>query len=513
MEIRVITSAKNSDYVPNLSSLARQQYDLIVANGFLMAEATETVAKSFPNTKFAIIDFPATAMESKPKNVQGLLFKESEAGYLVGYMAGLYVKDKGGDQTVSAVGGQKVPAVDAFIAGYQKGAAEANPDVKVLFGYSEEFVAQDKCKELALNQIGEGSQVVFAVAGQCGLGALDAAKQEGVQGIGVDADQGYLGDHIMTSAVKKVDEAVFTAVQQVQDDAFKGGQDTIFDVKSGGVAVGKIERGRREVQEAGGRAAGEDRVRRADRPADGAEVALADTAAPLALELRGITKRFGALVANDGVDLDVRRGEVHALLGENGAGKSTLMNVVYGLHQPDEGEILLRGEPVQIASPRQAIGLRIGMVHQHFMLIPVMTRGRERRARLRAAQGRAARRRGPPSGACGSWRTASGWPSTRAPAWRTSASASSSAWRSCACCTAAPTCSSSTSRPPCSPPRRRPSCSRCCARSPRRACRSSSSPTSCARCSRSPTASPCCGAARRSARWRRRARRRRAWPS
>jgi basic membrane protein A len=249
VEIRVITSAKNSDYVPNLSALARQQYDLIVANGFLMAEATETVAKSFPNTQFAIIDFPATAMESKPKNVQGLLFKESEGGYLVGYMAGLYVKDKGGDQTVSAVGGQKVPAVDAFIAGYQMGAAEANPDVNVLFGYSEEFVAQDKCKELALNQIAEGSQVVFAVAGQCGLGALDAAKQEGVQGIGVDADQGYLGDHIMTSAVKKVDEAVFTAVQQVQDDAFKGRQDTVFNVETGGIAVGKVNAEGEKFQE------------------------------------------------------------------------------------------------------------------------------------------------------------------------------------------------------------------------------------------------------------------------
>jgi simple sugar transport system ATP-binding protein len=73
------------------------------------------------------------------------------------------------------------------------------------------------------------------------------------------------------------------------------------------------------------------------------------------------------------VDLDVRRGEVHALLGENGAGKSTLMNVVYGLHQPDEGRVVLRGEPVHIGSPREAIGLRIGMVHQHFMLIPVMS--------------------------------------------------------------------------------------------------------------------------------------------
>src|SRR3712207_271023 len=92
-----------------------------------------------------------------------------------------------------------------------------------------------------------------------------------------------------------------------------------------------------------------------------------------ALELRGITKRFGSLVANDSVDFDLRRGEVHALLGENGAGKSTLMNVLYGLHQPDEGEMFLRGEPVHIGSPREAIGHRIGMVHQHFMLIPVMT--------------------------------------------------------------------------------------------------------------------------------------------
>src|SRR3982751_3226613 len=94
--------------------------------------------------------------------------------------------------------------------------------------------------------------------------------------------------------------------------------------------------------------------------------------APL-LELRRITKQFPGVLANDAVGFDLRRGEVHALLGENGAGKSTLVNILYGLYHPDEGEILLDGESVRIDSPRAAIDAGIGMVHQHFMLIPVMT--------------------------------------------------------------------------------------------------------------------------------------------
>ncbi len=91
------------------------------------------------------------------------------------------------------------------------------------------------------------------------------------------------------------------------------------------------------------------------------------------LELRGITKRFGPLVANDGISLSVAPGQVHALLGENGAGKSTLMNVLYGLMQPDAGEILIDGTPVSFHSPKDAIAAGIGMVHQHFMLVPVFT--------------------------------------------------------------------------------------------------------------------------------------------
>src|SRR6202020_2589718 len=95
--------------------------------------------------------------------------------------------------------------------------------------------------------------------------------------------------------------------------------------------------------------------------------------APVKLELRGITKRFGDLVANDHIDLVVQPGEIRALLGENGAGKTTLMNVLYGLVQPDEGAILLDGQQARIHSPADAISAGIGMVHQHFMLVPVFT--------------------------------------------------------------------------------------------------------------------------------------------
>jgi basic membrane protein A and related proteins len=239
IDTRVLLSKSNGDYVPNLSTLAQQKYESVTAVGFLMAEALNTVAGKFPDTNFSIVDFSAAGLKDKPTNVEGLLFAEQEAGYLAGYLAGLWAKDNGA-KVISSVGGQKIPPVDHYIAGYQAGAKKAYPGIQTLNAYSQDFVDQAKCKEIALDQIAKGSKVVFQVAGGCGLGALDAAKEKGVQGIGVDADQSYLGDHILTSAEKHVDLAVANAIKSVSDGTFKGGTDVLNNIKNDGVGLGKI---------------------------------------------------------------------------------------------------------------------------------------------------------------------------------------------------------------------------------------------------------------------------------
>lgn len=233
---RVYISKTAADYIPNLSAAARSGADLVIGNGFLMGDALAAVAKRFPKTHFAIIDFPWVALKGKPKNARGLIFRENEAGYLAGVAAATVTKSN----TVSSVGGMAVPAVVSFLAGYKAGATRTKPGIKVLSGYSEEFVDQAKCKELALNQISRGSDVVFAAAGQCGLGALQAAKEAGKWGIGVDNDQSFLGTHILTSATKKVDLAVFRTIQETAEGKFVGGTDGVFTVKNGGVGFGKV---------------------------------------------------------------------------------------------------------------------------------------------------------------------------------------------------------------------------------------------------------------------------------
>jgi basic membrane protein A and related proteins len=237
---RVIESKSASDYIPNLTSFARQGYDLLIGVGFAQGDAVDAVATRFPETKFVIIDVDQSFLKHKPKNVVGLLFREQEVGYLAGYLAALQTEREPGPDVISSVGGMKEPPVDRFIAGYQAGAKKADPGIKVLNGYSQDWDDLAKCKELALNQIAAGSSIVFQVAGGCGLGALDAAKERDVWGIGVDADQSFLGPHILTSAQKKVDQAVFLTIESVVDGSWQGGRNMTFGLDQDGVGLGKV---------------------------------------------------------------------------------------------------------------------------------------------------------------------------------------------------------------------------------------------------------------------------------
>jgi basic membrane protein A len=239
---RVIESRSANEYVPNMTTLARQGFDLIIGVGFAQGDAIATAAARFPDVKFVIIDVDQTTLKGKPRNVVGMLFREEQVGYLAGYLAGLQVKRDSGPDVVSTVGGFKEPPVDRFIAGYQAGARLALPNVKTLNGYSSDWDDQAKCKELALNQIAAGSRVVFQVAGGCGLGALDAAREREVWGIGVDADQSFLGPHVLTSALKKVDEGVFRTIKSVQDGTFRGGRNLTFGLPQQGVDLGTISK-------------------------------------------------------------------------------------------------------------------------------------------------------------------------------------------------------------------------------------------------------------------------------
>ena len=241
VEGRILVSRTNGDYVRHLTRLAEQGFDLVIAAGSSMADAVDTVAKQFPELHFAIVDVAQELLPSNPRNVRGLLFEEEEAGYLVGYLAGLVTRHEAGSkQVIGSVGGAKRPSVDRYIAGYRAGARRANPKVVTLNGYSDDFVDQAKCKELALDQMGRGARIVFHVAGRCGLGVLAAAAEQNLYGIGVDSDQSHLGPHVLSSALKRVDVAVFQTIQAEQEGAFAGGEDSVFDVASGGVAIGEI---------------------------------------------------------------------------------------------------------------------------------------------------------------------------------------------------------------------------------------------------------------------------------
>jgi basic membrane protein A and related proteins len=235
----VVESHSGDDYVPNLTNFASKGYDLVIGVGFLMATAVGTVSGQFPNVHFAIIDgagTDASGNDLKHANVQSLFFSEQDAGAMVGVVAGMLEKQskaKKNQHVISAVGGISIPPVNHYIAGYKWAATMEDPSIKVLVGYSNDFVDPAKCKNVANSQISAKSDIVFQVAGGCGLGALQAAGQAGVYSIGVDADQKDADPSVILSALKKVDVATYTAIKGVVDGKFAAGALT-FNIANDG---------------------------------------------------------------------------------------------------------------------------------------------------------------------------------------------------------------------------------------------------------------------------------------
>ena len=236
VEGRVYTSQSADDYLPNLTAAVDDGHDLVIAIGFLIQPSVVEVAKQATDVKFAGVDQfygekPECGGENQSPcaepNIVGLQFPSEEAGYLAGIVAAMMTKTN----TVSTVGGISIPPVNNWIAGFRQAVKDTNPDVKLLNAYSQDFVDQAKCKEIALDQIAQGSDVVFQVAGQCGLGALDAACQESVMAIGVDADQSFAGDCVITSALKPLELAVFETIKSAQEDTFEGGTNRFFGIE------------------------------------------------------------------------------------------------------------------------------------------------------------------------------------------------------------------------------------------------------------------------------------------
>ena len=237
---RVLTPAPKEGYVPSLSLLARQKYDLVIATGGDTVPAVDRVATGFPGTRFAIVDVAHEELAHRPENVLGLAFSEEQAGYLAGHLAALVLTLTPGEEVISSIGGQRVPTVERWIAGYQAGARGANPRVTTLNGFTDDFLDPVKGRSIALSQIAKGSRVVFQVADVCGLGALEAAGERGIWGIGVDVDQSHLGPHILTSAVKRMDVAVFDTIGELVRRTLETGRTSRFSLENRGVGLGTI---------------------------------------------------------------------------------------------------------------------------------------------------------------------------------------------------------------------------------------------------------------------------------
>ena len=227
--VNYLESATDADYKPNMETFIDEDYDLIISVGYMLADATREAAEANPDTKFAIIDDATIDLP----NVTSLMFKAEQASYLVGYVAGLTTKTN----NIGFVVGMTNETMNQFGYGYCAGAIDANPDITVQQMNANSFADSATGKSMANAEITNGADIVFQAAGATGLGVIEACQEAGVYAIGVDSDQSSIAPNtVLTSAMKRVDNAVYEAVQELIDGTLEGGVKT-FDLAAGGVDI------------------------------------------------------------------------------------------------------------------------------------------------------------------------------------------------------------------------------------------------------------------------------------
>jgi DNA-binding SARP family transcriptional activator/basic membrane lipoprotein Med (substrate-binding protein (PBP1-ABC) superfamily) len=235
------------DEIPPLNSPANAKlaaqvragdFDLVVVAGETLVAALVPTIRKLKSTQFVLVDvsldriFKGTKPFHGLRNATGVRFAQEEAGYLVGYLSGL-IEARGGTRlnhrtVVLAIGGFAIPSVKELVNGFARGARQALPGITVRTDYSQSFVDQSKCEDLANRQIDDGSDIVFAAAGECSFGALRVAGTRGVWGIGVDGDRSDLGPHILASTVTRFDQAVLAVARSFRQGTLPTGRDVVL---------------------------------------------------------------------------------------------------------------------------------------------------------------------------------------------------------------------------------------------------------------------------------------------
>jgi basic membrane protein A and related proteins len=240
VKAQVRTPTAREGYAASLTEFAKLRYDLVISTGTPdLGVRPDLVARRYPRVRFASLDSPRSYYRKPPPNLTGIVLKREEAGYLAGYLAGLVETRRPRPRVVSAVGGFPYAGVETYIAGFRAGARRAGSSIRVLYGYSKSWTAPELCARVASRQIARGSGVVFNVSGQCGLGALQAAKRNHVWGVGVDFDQASLGPHILTSAVLRLDVALFETVRALRRNRYREGSNMVMGIRQGAVGLGR----------------------------------------------------------------------------------------------------------------------------------------------------------------------------------------------------------------------------------------------------------------------------------